>query len=92
MLLCTVLSDSLLFQHQNNEVYYVPTRHVGALLQNYCFVSPKLKISFVTVIIIKDIEADELSSMSDCSTAESERAERVKQKNISIYEWNTNTH
>lgn len=32
------------------------------------------------VIIIKDIQADELSSMSDCSTAESEIAERVKRK------------
>lgn len=92
MLLCTVLSDSLLFQHHNNKVYYVLTQRVVALLQNYCFVSPKLKIFFVTVIIIKDIQADELSSMSGCSTAQSERAERVKQKNISIYEWNTNTH
>lgn len=81
-----MLSDSLLFQDHNNKVYYVLTQRVVTLLQNYCFVSPKLKIFFVTVIIIKDILADELSTMSDCSTAEPEIAERVNQKNISIYD------
>lgn len=40
---------------------------------------------FVTVIIIKDIQADELSTILDCSTIESEIAEKVKLKNTSIY-------
>lgn len=44
MLLCTLLSDSLLFQGHYNKVYYVLTQRVVTLLQNYCFVSPKLEI------------------------------------------------
>lgn len=44
MLLCTMLSDSLLSQDHNNKVYYVLTQRVVTILQNYCFVSPKLKV------------------------------------------------
>lgn len=44
MLLCTVFSDALLFQDHNNKVYYVLSQCVVTMLQNYCFVSPKLQI------------------------------------------------
>ena len=54
------------------------------ILQNYYFASPKLKIFFVTVIIvIKDIQADELPMIREWSIKESEVTEEEKLKDIS---------
>lgn len=77
-----MLSDSLRFQDHINKVYYVLTQHVVTILQNYCFVSPKLKSFYNTIRAIKTAE---FSTISDCSTMESETGEKVKLKNISVH-------